>query len=172
MEVDHLAFNPTVFDTRPASEWLPAVFRALDEQHVLCSRLAELGEEQAIHVESGKTDELMRVLGDRQQLLDRIVRINTRLEPFRSRREAIFPRLTDQQRGQIEQRIESIAGLVDRVRRRDDQDRQALEKQRKSVAEELAGIGKLKGAVAAYAGAAETVARSSNRGARFQDHLG
>lgn len=172
MEADHLAFNPAVFDTRPASEWLPAVIRALDEQQVLCSRLAELGDEQALHVQAGRTEELMRVLGDRQQLLDRIVRINSRLEPFRSRRENLLPRLNDQQRGQIEQRIESIAGLVDRVRRRDDQDRQILELQRKTVADELAGIGKLKGAVAAYAGAAETVARSSTRGARFQDHMG
>jgi flagellar biosynthesis/type III secretory pathway chaperone len=148
---------------QPAARWFGAVVGLLDEQCELCGRLERLGAEQSGHVEAGRTEELLSVLSRRQEVLDRVVQINEILEPFRANRESVMSRLPASDREALQGRIDRIAETVDRVRRRDDEDRRRLEQQRKSVADELSGMTRLRGAAAAYASNAATASRFHDR---------
>lgn len=159
----------SLLDGAPAA-WLPPVSGMLEDQHALCEELDGLGAEQSDHVASGRTDELLAILSRRQGILDRIVEISAALEPFRERREALLATLAPAERDGLCRRIDAIADLVERVRRRDDQDRRLLEEQRQIVADEISGLSRLRGAAAAYAGAGPRAAEAASP--RFHDRHG
>lgn len=163
--------KPPDFD-EPSSQWLPGLVRLLDEQADLCGRLDVLSQKQSDHVRAGETEPLLTVLAERQPLIDRVVEINAVLEPLRASPEATLGRLSEVDRRSVEARIDDIAGAVDRIRRRDDQDRQVLEEQRRAVADELAGMGRLRGAVAAYAGTPGAGQSGGQQPPRFHDRQG
>ncbi|HVU64272.1 MAG TPA: hypothetical protein VHC70_09870 [Phycisphaerales bacterium] len=148
------------------SRWLPRVSKLLDEQCELCVGLDSLSARQTQAVGIGDTDGLLRILGQRQTLIDRVAAIGTALEPFREKRDALLARLSPAQREGIVQRVGKIAALVESVRARDDGDRVVLERMRSGVADELANLTKAKGAAAAYA------ANGAARGPVFQDRRG
>ena len=125
--------------------------KLLDEQCELCVGLDTLSARQMQAVVIGDTDALLRVLGQRQSLVDRVAAINETLEPFRSRKEELLGSLAQGQQDGIVQRVGKIAALVESVRARDDQDRIAIEKMRSGVADELSNLTRVKGAAAAYA---------------------
>lgn len=148
-----------------SSRWLPRLTRLLDEQMELCRGLESLSEAQSNAVSDGDAEALLRVLGERQTIIDRVGEINMELETFRSRRERVLARLSVAERAEVEGRIESIAKAVGSVCERDERDRRELQSQRDEVSKQLGGIGKSRGAVAAYgAGVSAGVSR-----ARFQD---
>ena len=146
--------------------WLPRLNKLLDEQCELCVGLDSLSARQTQAVGIGDTDGLLRILGQRQSLVDRVVEINATLEPFRARKEELLGRLVGVQREGIVQRVGKIAALVESVRARDDQDRVSLEKMRSGVADELANLTRVKGAAAAYA------RNGAGGGAKYQDRKG
>jgi hypothetical protein len=148
------------------ARWLPRVHKLLDEQCELCVGLDSLSARQTEAVGIGDTDGLLRILGQRQTLVDRVAAIGTALEPFREKRDGLLGRLAPTQREGIVQRVGKIAALVESVRARDDRDRMVLEKMRSGVADELANLTRVKGAAAAYA------ANGAGSGARFQDRRG
>lgn len=152
-----------------AGVWLPRLTRMLDEQAELCAGLDALSVQQSRAVSGGDTDALLRVLGQRQPIVDRIGEINALLEPFRARKDALMQTLGRAQRDALMQRVGRIAALVESVRARDDQDRASLEKQRTTVTDELATLTRGRGAASAYASAAGGL---SGSGAAFTDRQG
>jgi len=152
--------DESTFD-QPFAAWLPPLTRLLDEQSALCDRLAALGAAQATHVEAERTEALIGVLGERQNVLDRIVELNAALAPFRARRHDALRTLPAHQRQSLQSRIDHIADTVDRVRLGDETDRIRLETRRKGVADELAGLSRLRGAAAAYASVGSAAAPGS-----------
>lgn len=145
--------------------WLPALVALLDEQQGLCSKLSELSTAQGHCVDSGDTDGLLAILGQRHGIVERIAAINLELGPFRERRTELLARLSPADRAGVQDRIARIAALVDAVRTRDDADRAALEHRRGEVAGELADMTRSRGALAAYG------ARPA-QGPKMQDRLG
>ena len=152
-------------ESRDPARWLPRVSHLLDEQCELCVGLDSLSSRQTQAVGIGDTDGLLRILGQRQTLVDRVMEINAILEPFRTKKDELVSRLAPAQREGIVQRVGKIAALVENVRARDDQDRVSIEKMRTSVADELANLTRVKGAAAAYSPAGVG-------GARFHDRKG
>lgn len=150
------------------SAWLPALTRLLDEQCGLCERLEALSDRQSRAVATGDTDALLRILGERESVVDGVTRVNAALEPFRSSRDRVLGRLQAGQRDAVVQRVGRIAALVESVRARDDADRAVLEKQRAAVGVELAALSRGQGASAAYAGAGA----GTYSGPKFQDRRG
>lgn len=146
------------------SAWLPRLVGLLDEQRSLCVGLDALSVAQSNAVNQGSTEVLLRVLGERQAIIDRVGRINGELEAFRAQRERALSRLSASDRRGVEERIESIAKLVSAVCERDERDRCRLQQQRDEVARELGGVGRGRGAVAAYGAGA-----GGAGGAKFQD---
>lgn len=136
----------------------------LDEQETLFVRLDALSKRQQSLVESERTDELLRVLTERQTVIDGIAGLARELQPFRDQWEAVLAEAKPEQRDRLAQQVERMADLAALVATRDDADRKLMERRRDSLAGELAGTGRSKGAVAAYAGA--TTQRPA---AKFQD---
>lgn len=138
----------------------------IGDQHALCVELDGLSRAQSAMVEGGDTDGVLEVLGRRQRLIDRMTQLNESLAPLRERREQMLGALSPAERERVRSRIDEINELVERVRARDDEDRAAMERRRTSIATEISGLARGRGAVAAYSGA-RTV-----DGPRFQDRNG
>jgi flagellar biosynthesis/type III secretory pathway chaperone len=156
--------------TQEPSVWLPRLAALLDEQCALCERLETLSASQSAAVAVGDTDTLLRVLGQREAVVDRVTRINAALEPFRAARDRALARLGPAGRDAVVQRVGRIAALVESVRARDDQDRTSLERQRGVVSQELAALSRGRGAAAAYA--AGGAGGGAYSGPTFQDRRG
>src|SRR3954470_21497024 len=84
--------------TGDPARWLPRVQKLLDEQCELCVGLDSLSARQTQALGMGDTDGLLRILGQRQTLLDRVVEINAALEPFRANKEHLLGALGAAQR--------------------------------------------------------------------------
>jgi len=165
------AFSLSMLD-QPTSRWTPVLLKLLDEQRELCMRLESLSREQTSHVEAGRTDALIGVLSDRQRVIDRVVEINDRLEPFRSRREALMNRMSSGEQQGVQVRIDAIADSVERVRARDDADRLALEKQRSIVGDELTSLTRGRGAMTAYGSPSASARADGGNVTGLQDRQG
>lgn len=166
--IEQMVENPLAGEVKSGdpAKWLPRLNKLLDEQCELCVGLDTLSSRQTQAVGIGDTDGLLRILGQRQTLVDRVVEINSSLEPFRLRKEELLGRLAPAQREGVVQRVGKIAALVESVRARDDQDRIVIERMRSAVADELANLARVKGAAAAYA------KNGAGVGAVYQDRRG
>lgn len=147
--------------------WLPRLTRLLDEQATLCAGLEALSVRQSATLDGADTDALLRILAQRQTILDRVTVINRALAPFRARKEELLARLGPPDRERVARTVGAIAAHVDSVRVRDDQDRRTLERMRTAVADELASLSRARGAAAAYAPPAH-----ASPAPRFQDRRG
>ena len=144
----------------------------IDDQHAQCVELESLSRAQSAMVEGGDTDGVLDVLGRRQVIIDRITRLSEELVPLRSGREQMLAALPPTDRDRLRASIEEIARLVERVRLRDEQDREAIERRRASLAGELSGLTRARGAVAAYSGGRAGAGGGTGGSARFQDRQG
>lgn len=138
----------------------------IDDQHALCVELESLSRAQSALVEGGDTDGVLEVLGQRQIIIDRITRLNGELAPLREQRERLLAALGHAEREHVRGCIDEINAMVESVRTRDEQDREAMERRRSGIAGEISGVTRARGAVAAYSGA------KAVGGARFQDRRG
>lgn len=143
--------SPQLLD-RPASDWLHPVRQLLDEQVELCLAFEQMSTRQTELIAAGLVDDMLALLTGREGLLERIVEIHHVLEPFHARHAELVHGLSNSDRVSIQGRIDAVASVIERIRLRDDADRRTLEQQRQAVADELAGMARLRGAAAAYAG--------------------
>lgn len=136
----------------------------LDEQEALFVRLDALSKQQHSLVEGERTDELLRLLTERQTVIDGIAGLARELQPFRDRWESVLDEAKPEQRDRLSHQVERMADLAALVAARDDTDRKLMERRRDSLAAELAGTGRARGAMAAYTGTA-----SQRPSAKYQD---
>jgi len=153
------------FDASPDA-WVPRLLTVLDTQLDLYNALDTLGSKQSELIASGDTDALLSVLGKRQTVIEHVTELNTALEPFTAAWPELLRTLPAQHREAIAQRLTTLDATVERIRRRDDDDRASLERQRQVVSRELSSAGKQRSAVSAYAKS------GGGAGARYQDREG
>jgi len=147
--------------------WLPALTEILDEQEHITAELESLSVAQAALIERSATDELLTLLGRRQELLDAALASARRIEPFVAQWDAFMGALPDTERSVSVARVRTIQDRIDRIGSRDEKDRADLAKQRSALTSELASVGHSRGAIAAYA---SPESRTTNP--RFQDREG
>jgi len=159
--------NPPHADTPHADPERVAarVERLLEEQSRLVDELDELGERQRSLIESGDAQGLLTLLGTRQELTDRIRALAQEMEPFRARWDELLASFSDERRERIRSGVAALAERIHASAVRDEQDRQRLERQRDVVSNELAGVSKARGAMAAYA-------NTRHGSPRYQDREG
>lgn len=133
----------------------------LDQQIDLYGTLDELSKRQHGVVETDDTDALLRVLSERQQVIDRIGGLAQRLAPYRADWDRSVGQLSDDERARIRGRLDELAVIMEQIARRDELDRDVIEQRRSSVGAELSGLKRGGSALAAYGGQA--------KGPRFQD---
>ena len=169
------ALAPEMLDKSPAA-WLSPVRHMLDEQAELCLAFEQLSSRQSALIAASGIDELIALLGERETLLERIVAIHRVLEPFHARYAELIEELANSDRVSIQGRVDAVAAVIERIRVQDDADRRALERQRQVVADELAGMARVRGAAAAYAAGSPSspagVAAAYGAASRFQGPRG
>lgn len=145
--------------------------RLLEEQRELCRSLDVLGVQQETCIEADDTDGLLRVLAERQSIVDRVSVVSAELEPLRVRKDEIFANISEDQRAEVKLVVGELNELAERITRRDDAQRVMLEAKRARLAEQIAGVNRGRGAVAAYANRPTGYAPPPAR-PRFEDRQG
>lgn len=135
----------------------------LTEHESLYERLDALSERQSGLIDEDKTDELLGVLAERQRVVDRLLTIGEDLKPFQARWDDLLARLDGERRESLRAKVHGIQEAARRVNERDDRDRARLAAQRKSLADEIAGVGRSRGALNAYGGRAAPTPRYQDR---------
>ncbi len=134
------------------SVWMPRLTRILDEQVAQYTRLAELSKAQSALVREGDADDLLRLLAERQVIVERVNALNEDLAPFTRAWSELLPKLPQADRDSLRTRLDALDGLMVAIAQADDADRAALEQRRSSVSNEINGLGQQRGAVHAYGG--------------------
>lgn len=139
--------------SRPAEQWVPALVKALTRQCELCRSLDALSTRQSEQIRGGDSDGLLRVLAERQGIIDQVSELNDRIAPYRQQWETCLAAAGKDDRTRLEMLVNQLTGVVERIARQDDVDRAALEVQRSALSSELGDVIRGRGAVAAYNGA-------------------
>ncbi len=140
--------------------------RLLEKQEGLFRRLGALSAKQGQLVRQDKTDELLTVLGQRQQLVGELTGVSGELESYREQWDAVMATADEALRERLVAKVELLGEMAAEIARQDAADRKVLAKRRDGLAEDLTGVGRMQGAVAAY-GAAKL-----RPAAKFQDMEG
>lgn len=155
--------TPSQSETSASRVDFGCLHRLLDEQEALFVRLDALSKRQHDLVDGEHTDELLRLLAERQSVIESIGGIARELAPVRAVWDAVLAEAKPEQRDRLSGQIERLTDLASGVAARDDADRKLMEQRRDALAGELAGTGRARGAVQAYQN------KGSLAGARFQD---
>jgi hypothetical protein len=135
----------------------------LVRQEELFGRLDALSRKQADLISADETDNLLRLLTERQVVIDQIAETNIILEPFRVRWDAFLADLPEINRQRVRTRLDAVAQLAGAIAQRDEHDRRKLQSRRDAMAVELTKVASGRGAVAAYGGS------RAGDGPRYQD---
>jgi len=120
-----------------APQWAQTLLELLDEQREIYRDLSQLSDEQSNLVAEGDAESLLGLLGRRQALIDRLVQINARIEPFKQQWPDLWNELDDELRESVRQRIDEVKALLDHIIDQDERDRVALASHRSSVSRQL-----------------------------------
>lgn len=139
--------------------------RLVERQHGLFVTLEGLSGRQKAAIDAGDSDELLRVLGERQAIVDQITATGEEIAPFHERWDEMLRALNAEDRSTLSKRVAELQDLSQRVAQHDERDRLALETRRAALVDDIAGVVKSRGAIAAYGG-------KSPGGPRFHDREG
>lgn len=108
------------------------------QQRDVYRRLLELSESQHAAVGCDEPESLLRVLGQRQQLIAQLTEINTLLEPYRSRWDELREGLSPAQRLEVSELVEQVQALLGQILQQDETDSRALQRRTEEVRQEAA----------------------------------
>ena len=147
----------------------------LEGQGQLYQQLAQLGGQQSQIIASdlGSADsadadapeQLLRLLAQRQQLIDQIAETHEQLAPYRADWSALWQALSDQERCRIGSLVDQVEQLLAGIIKQDDQDRQKLQQAQSRAGAELKQLAAAGNAANAYkpTPSAEQVNRFTNQ---------
>lgn len=145
--------------------WCEAMAALLDRQAGLLSRLDALSRGQRELIERDDAEGLLRVLGERERVVEGLTASAVEIEGMKQRWESVERDLPQVEVARMRRRLEAVRALAEEIAARDESDRGVLVRRRDALASELVGVSRGRRAADAYGGAGE-------RGARFQDQEG
>ncbi len=122
----------------------------LEQQRSVYQQLAQLAQEQGRLVRDGASEPLLAVLAQRQQRVDELTQINIKMEPYRSRWEQLYNRLSMQDRQRVAGLVQEVQGLLSTIIEQDNHDRQQLEQSKSLIHNELGRVTQAGAAMQAY----------------------
>jgi len=128
------------------------VMPALERQAALYDQLAGFGPRQDELIARGEGDDLLRLMAERQGVVDELVEVHQGLESIRSNWDAFVDALPADERAELGQRLDELKVLAARVHEQDARTRQHLDGARDRVQSSMSGLGRGKGAIRAYGG--------------------
>lgn len=160
--------NPTqdalAHDHHDPARWLARLHRLIDEQTDLALALDSLSRQQSRALAEGDAQSVLDVLAQREPIVAAMAEGARALEPFTDARAGPLAALPVDERASVRRRVARYREALERVRTRDDADRQALEAMRAAVGEELATMAVGRTVIGAYGDA-----RSAPQPPAFQD---
>lgn len=133
------------------------VMPALERQAALYDQLAAFGPRQDELIARGEGDGLLRLMGERQGVVDELVAVHQGLEDVRQDWDGFVAGLAEAERAELGERLDRVKALASRVHEQDSQTRQQLDGAREQVRASMQGVGRGKGAVRAYGGPSSRV---------------
>jgi len=126
----------------------------LQQQRETYLRLRELADTQRQAIETDQPEDLLRILGRRQQLITELTEINTALEPFRSRWSDLRRQLPAAERMKVGELIEEVQRLLEGILELDRGDCDELQRRTEQFRRNAVGTTRGRMMNAAYAAAA------------------
>lgn len=127
-----------------------ALVQLLEHQRVLYRRLRLLADRQRALVLAEDSNSLIELLSERQQLVDGLVHLTSKMAPFRSRWTQLFQQMDDTARRQVTTLLEEVNGSLSAILTCDSNDTATLKARRDSAAQQLSTMGENARAGAAY----------------------
>jgi len=109
----------------------------LTQQRLLYRQLKELTAKQSSLVDGADPEMLLRVLGDRQRLLDKLSAIDRRLQPIRKDWRQIAGNLPAAQKAEAQRLIGQVREILGEIITRDRHDSEALSSRQQKIAGEI-----------------------------------
>ncbi len=128
----------------------PAYAAAAMRQRDLLQSLDALSRRQALLIDEPELDPLLRVLNERQQVIDELLDVRAASEAFEAGW-AAAP-LSEQSRDDVRGALLAVSTLAEQVAARDEQDHARLKRRLDGVTSELAGLAAGLRAGSAYGG--------------------
>lgn len=143
--------NSTAAPHAQPHAWAWAYAQQLREQESLLRRLDELSLTQRAMIDAEDPQPLLRLLDQRQQLVDRLSELYELGRPMREQLAASAGTLPADLHGQLRTLLDAVSSLAQGVMRRDAKDQERLHQRKKQAQQELAEIASGKRAARAYA---------------------
>ncbi|MFG0328223.1 MAG: hypothetical protein ACF8SC_13270 [Phycisphaerales bacterium JB037] len=135
----------------------------LEEQREVFERLEELARSQGELIDQDRTEELLTLMGERQELIERAGAISGELQPMRARWDTIAEDASDADREAVARLAEAVDALIARIVEADRRDEQRLGARRAELSLELGGLSRGRSASNAYAGRTPATPRYQDR---------
>ncbi|MBI1369502.1 MAG: hypothetical protein GC162_12720 [Planctomycetes bacterium] len=114
-------------------DWALELISLLEQQQRIYEQLTDLSRKQTQLVSTGDAEPLLTVLGQRQQLIDQLTRLNSRVEPYKQDWPALWAQLDRMTQARVQQLISTVQSLLDAIVEQDEKDRAALSAQRMQI---------------------------------------
>ncbi|WP_200761612.1 flagellar protein FliT [Poriferisphaera corsica] len=161
----------TVVNAKPAGD-IPMVLKLLVRQRDLYKLMGEFSVQQAECVEKGETEELLKVLSQRQYLVDSLMETNAELTPYRERWDSIVANMTEGIKTQVNSLVDEVEGQLREILKRDDVTQKNLQAAKAEVGQQLQQSRHTGAAMGAYRGAAAGAYAANQVAARYMDNRG
>lgn len=113
----------------------------LAQQRDVYQRLRELAMSQSKAIEDDQPESLLRILADRQRLINELTRVNELLEPFRSRWDQLREALEPTQRLEVSELVDQVQQLLGQILDCDKQDSDLLRERTAQTRDQAARAG-------------------------------
>ena len=154
--------SETPTNARPP-EWAESLIELLESQYTLVSDLATLADRQQTLVRERRTEALLGLLTERQQILDRFAGMQERLGSLTADIDQRITEVQEPDRTRIQSLIAEIGDQLTVVMAGDERDQQALEAARGDTARDLRELDTARVARDAYRGAGTVESRYADR---------
>jgi hypothetical protein len=123
----------------------------LEEQRNCYEQLKRLAERQRRLIADQDAESLLKILAERQRLVDRLGELNKALQPYRQEWADTYAQLAPQRREHVRQLLDEINVLLGSILIADAEDSRLLAAKKSNVADRLKQTASAKTANAAYA---------------------
>ncbi len=134
----------------------------LTRQRDVYKGLRTLSEKQRTLISGDRPDQLLGILGDRQNLVMELAQLNERMGPYRRNWSEAYDALRDDQRTLVSQLLHEINSLLRTILHTDHEDSNLLSARKQSVVKDIAGVSGGQQANQAYAQQAVAMPRAAD----------
>ncbi len=126
--------------TTQAMECGDQLIELLTRQRALYGQLRDLTKRQTEMIDNTNPQMLLKILADRQRLIDKLTLISRELAPIRAQWNQISENLSDSQRDDVQRLIDETQDLLGEIMSRDREDVEKLGKSRNEVTREIRSV--------------------------------